>query len=140
MLRRLASLFKNPHEFSVTHPGDACSGPLDAIAQVAARLPAVADKGLWATFTAGDGADPRVVELNADRINLCASDGPEIDLRRFLAAHGLGSLVPSAVRRDANLYELPGATPEQRALVVHAIFADHYGLGEDYPVRAHLHG
>lgn len=118
----------------VVSPSDAFPTPLDAIT---ALMCAKRARWEYITFEAGDGRDRKVIEVHDDEIRTV--DEP-IALASILQRAGLSSLARKVVVStnnggDRRFNQLPGASADDLARAVHAIFQHHFGLGETYPVE-----
>jgi len=98
--------------------------------------------GGWAHLQAErDGAEPLVVQVGADGVvNACLE---QVDLPALLRGVGLDAVADLAAPTDPpdrSLWTIPNAAPAELAQAVHAIFAVHHALGDEYRVRGWLEG
>jgi hypothetical protein len=113
------------------HPGEEdFFGPVEAMADVIARLRVLPQSDRWMTFHAS-GMGHRIDSYHFAKIRM---RGEEIEIGESVAidvsAVTRKASVPVALLRavGGNRYLLGGATPEQSAQVLHAIFVLHLGI------------
>jgi hypothetical protein len=113
------------------HPGEEdFFGPIEAMADVIARLRALPQWDRWITFHAS-GMGHRVdsyhlaeIRMRGDEIEI--GEPVAVDVTAVTRKAGVPAVLLRAV--GGNRYSLAGATPEQAAQVLHAIFVLHLGI------------
>lgn len=118
----------------VKSPSEDYPSPIDAISAILAGCDL--DNG-WVSFVVKFGGAKHIVEVAGTTINSCAV---EIDLPSLLREAGLNALAETAhaggkKQDDLTLHELPGASAQELAEVVHVVFRYYHKLPDNYDVH-----
>jgi hypothetical protein len=93
-----------------------------------------ADDGSWLTFEGSGGGKKGVIEIAGEQLNFCTEEVELTPVLRSLGFEGLAARARAAGGADRTVWSLPGATAEELASVVDAVFVVVLGLGEGYHV------
>jgi hypothetical protein len=116
-------------------PSEDFSIPIDAIKYLVAAHRDF--EGSWVTLDAEAGDKAETIQVAGEAINLLLE---ETDLATILENLGLTALASIARKAGDHadhptLWTLPDASPDEIAVVVDALFAQHFGLGPEYRLR-----
>ena len=122
-------------------PSDEHPTALSAIGALMRAHVEAGDDGMWTTLTGAGNGKKALIEVAGEDINFCTLevDLPALLRQSDLAAMAEGAHAGGRKHDDKSLWTIPGATPEQLALIIDAAFAGPCGLGPAYSVEGERH-